>query len=83
MALLGTLQVRLGRDTATFGQKLGGFTKDSEKRAKVPSQGVSDLTGFGSLVRLREHRRWLYPKHPHRWRFRDLAFKGKLLLMHH
>jgi len=33
MALLGTLQVRMGLDTAPFGAKLNGFTKDLEKRA--------------------------------------------------
>jgi TP901 family phage tail tape measure protein len=50
MALLGTLQVRMGLDTAVFGQKFNSFTKDLEKRAKGFSRGLSGLTDFGSLV---------------------------------
>ncbi|MEK7952793.1 phage tail tape measure protein [Luteolibacter soli] len=50
MALLGTLQVRLGLDVATFSQKFGNFTKDLEKRAKGISKGLSGLTNFGSLI---------------------------------
>jgi len=50
MALFGTLQDRLGLDTATLGQKLGSFTKDLEKRAKGISKGLSGLTNFGSLL---------------------------------
>ena len=41
MALLDTLQVRQGLDTAIFGQKFGTFTKDLETRAKGISKGLS------------------------------------------
>lgn len=50
MALLGTLQVRMGLDTASFGQKFNSFTKDLEKRASAFSKGLSGLTNFGSLL---------------------------------
>lgn len=50
MALLGTLQVRMGLDTASFGQQFTGFTRDLERRAKGLSRGLSGLTNFGSLV---------------------------------
>src|SRR5690606_38802251 len=50
MALFGSLQVRLGLDTASFGTKFTGFTKDLEKRAKGITRGLSGLTNLGSLI---------------------------------
>ena len=50
MALLGTLQVRMGLDTASFGTKFNSFTKDLEKRSKRFGKGLSGLTNIGSLL---------------------------------
>lgn len=50
MALLGSLQVRLGLDTATFSQKFGGFQKDIQRRASGFQRSMRGLTSLGSIV---------------------------------
>lgn len=49
MALLGTLQVRMGLDAATFSQKFNSFTKDLQKKANSFQRSLSGLTSFGNL----------------------------------
>jgi hypothetical protein len=52
MALLGTLRVRLGLDTANFGQKLGSFTAFEGLAISLAKggivQGLTDLVKKGS-----------------------------------
>ncbi|WP_035615348.1 hypothetical protein [Haloferula sp. BvORR071] len=40
-------------DTATLGKQFGSFTLDPERRAKGYERGLSGLTNFGFLIRLR------------------------------
>jgi TP901 family phage tail tape measure protein len=49
MAILGSLQVRMGLDTATFGDRWNSFTKDLQKRASGFQRSMAGLTSFGNL----------------------------------
>lgn len=50
MALLGTLQVRMGLDTATFSQRFTRFTGDLQRRTSRFARGLQGLTSFGSIA---------------------------------
>ncbi|QJE95224.1 phage tail tape measure C-terminal domain-containing protein [Luteolibacter luteus] len=50
MALLGTLQVGMALETASFGTQFNSFTKDIGKRADRFSKTLSGMTSVGSLL---------------------------------
>ncbi len=50
MALLGSLQVRLGLDASTFSQGFNTFQRGLEKRVRGFQRSMSGLTNIGSLL---------------------------------
>lgn len=50
MALLGTLQIRLGLDAGIFNTQLQRLAGDVQKRVSVFQKSLSGLTNFGALV---------------------------------